>query len=135
MLEAGCSAARCALSCPPPPQPGHGSFPPCRPLPPCSNYAACIVQHPGPVPQLLHQAALDSGGRVRRGALDGCRLCYECGYFKPPAAHHCRSCGCCVVEMDHHCWWAPRQSAPPLNALCSDCRPRRASCPPGPAVA
>lgn len=41
----------------------------------CSNYAACILKHPGPVQQHLQRCALDSAGRVQRGALDACRYC------------------------------------------------------------
>ncbi|KAF9878641.1 dhhc zinc finger membrane protein [Colletotrichum karsti] len=33
------------------------------------------------------------------------RWCKKCSAPKPPRAHHCRSCGRCVVKMDHHCPW------------------------------
>lgn len=33
------------------------------------------------------------------------RFCKKCNCFKPPRAHHCRTCGRCVVKMDHHCPW------------------------------
>ncbi|KAI0262698.1 DHHC palmitoyltransferase-domain-containing protein [Gloeopeniophorella convolvens] len=33
------------------------------------------------------------------------RYCKRCHIVKPPRAHHCRSCGTCVLKFDHHCPW------------------------------
>lgn len=33
------------------------------------------------------------------------RFCHKCKIAKPDRAHHCRSCGRCVLKMDHHCPW------------------------------
>ncbi|GHJ89898.1 hypothetical protein NliqN6_6300 [Naganishia liquefaciens] len=33
------------------------------------------------------------------------RWCKECQGWKPPRCHHCRTCGVCVLKMDHHCIW------------------------------
>ena len=33
------------------------------------------------------------------------QFCSVCNGFKSPRAHHCRSCGRCVIKMDHHCPW------------------------------
>uniref|UniRef100_A0A0K0CU28 Palmitoyltransferase n=1 Tax=Angiostrongylus cantonensis TaxID=6313 RepID=A0A0K0CU28_ANGCA len=33
------------------------------------------------------------------------RYCYMCMSLKPDRAHHCSSCGRCVVKFDHHCPW------------------------------
>ncbi|ORY76253.1 DHHC palmitoyltransferase-domain-containing protein [Leucosporidium creatinivorum] len=33
------------------------------------------------------------------------RYCRKCATFKPDRAHHCSSCGYCVLKMDHHCPW------------------------------
>ncbi|CAI7775611.1 unnamed protein product [Closterium sp. NIES-53] len=39
------------------------------------------------------------------GSFDGWQLCRRCDppRAKPPGAHHCSSCGTCVMDMDHHC--------------------------------
>jgi palmitoyltransferase ZDHHC3/7/25 len=31
--------------------------------------------------------------------------CHKCSNFKPPRAHHCSTCGRCIIKMDHHCPW------------------------------
>lgn len=36
---------------------------------------------------------------------DCLQYCKECKGFKPPRAHHCSTCGRCVLWMDHHCPW------------------------------
>jgi len=33
------------------------------------------------------------------------RYCQKCRCVKPDRAHHCSSCGRCVLKMDHHCPW------------------------------
>ena len=33
------------------------------------------------------------------------RWCKQCQLPKPPRAHHCKSCGKCVLKLDHHCPW------------------------------
>ncbi|SMR48581.1 unnamed protein product [Zymoseptoria tritici ST99CH_1E4] len=33
------------------------------------------------------------------------RFCKKCQCIKPDRAHHCSSCGKCVLKMDHHCPW------------------------------
>ncbi|XP_006359314.1 protein S-acyltransferase 11 [Solanum tuberosum] len=40
---------------------------------------------------------------VTKGALENYRFCEYCAKPKSPRAHHCRSCGMCVLDMDHHC--------------------------------
>ncbi|KJH51495.1 DHHC zinc finger domain protein [Dictyocaulus viviparus] len=43
------------------------------------------------------QAECDQAGRNK--------YCYICMRLKPDRAHHCSSCGKCVVKFDHHCPW------------------------------
>ncbi|KAI0122919.1 DHHC zinc finger domain-containing protein [Xylariales sp. AK1849] len=33
------------------------------------------------------------------------RFCKKCQARKPDRAHHCSTCGRCVLKMDHHCPW------------------------------
>ena len=33
------------------------------------------------------------------------KKCSKCDCVKPPRAHHCSTCGRCVMGMDHHCPW------------------------------
>jgi palmitoyltransferase len=34
------------------------------------------------------------------------KTCSKCNNkWKPPRAHHCRTCKKCVFRMDHHCVW------------------------------
>lgn len=33
------------------------------------------------------------------------RYCKKCRTVKPDRAHHCSTCGKCVLKMDHHCPW------------------------------
>lgn len=40
---------------------------------------------------------------VGKGGLDNYTFCMYCSKPKSPRAHHCRSCGMCVLDMDHHC--------------------------------
>lgn len=40
---------------------------------------------------------------VDRGRLENYRFCDHCQKPKHPAAHHCRTCRACVMEMGHHC--------------------------------
>ncbi|KAK8522745.1 hypothetical protein V6N13_115704 [Hibiscus sabdariffa] len=40
---------------------------------------------------------------VGKGDLENYTFCHYCSKPKSPRAHHCRSCGSCVLDMDHHC--------------------------------
>ncbi|KAK0527722.1 palmitoyltransferase for Vac8p [Tilletia horrida] len=55
-------------------------------------------------------------GRVRSGSTSRmselmvkstgeARWCNKCSGPKPDRAHHCSTCGICVLRMDHHCPW------------------------------
>lgn len=40
---------------------------------------------------------------VEKGGLENYTYCAYCAKPKSPRTHHCRSCGMCVLDMDHHC--------------------------------
>jgi len=46
---------------------------------------------------------------VREEEVDGKQVvisfCKTCRIWKPPRAHHCRTCDNCILEFDHHCPW------------------------------
>ncbi|KAF8398744.1 hypothetical protein HHK36_014602 [Tetracentron sinense] len=40
---------------------------------------------------------------VEKAGLENYTYCSYCSKPKSPRAHHCRSCGMCILDMDHHC--------------------------------
>lgn len=40
---------------------------------------------------------------VGKGYLENYTFCHYCSKPKSPRTHHCRSCGKCILDMDHHC--------------------------------
>uniref|UniRef100_A0A803QNX0 S-acyltransferase n=1 Tax=Cannabis sativa TaxID=3483 RepID=A0A803QNX0_CANSA len=40
---------------------------------------------------------------VGKDHLENYTFCLYCSKPKSPRAHHCRSCGKCILDMDHHC--------------------------------
>ncbi|KAL0707326.1 hypothetical protein Bca4012_073752 [Brassica carinata] len=40
---------------------------------------------------------------VGNGTLNNYTFCHTCSKPKSPRTHHCRTCGMCVLDMDHHC--------------------------------
>lgn len=40
---------------------------------------------------------------VGKGRLEDYTFCHYCLKPKSPRTHHCRSCGMCILDMDHHC--------------------------------
>jgi hypothetical protein len=50
----------------------------------------------------VHTIFTDPGG-VPLHYVNEERICQKCERAKPPRAHHCSSCGRCILRMDHHC--------------------------------
>jgi hypothetical protein len=62
------------------------------------------------VERARREALASSSGKVYLGGLQvkntgDKRWCNKCDCEKPDRAHHCSSCGVCVLRMDHHCPW------------------------------
>lgn len=56
------------------------------------------------------QAAITDPGTIRTYEAPACvenpklcKICQDC--WKPPRAHHCKTCRRCIFRMDHHCPW------------------------------
>ncbi|GAX81415.1 hypothetical protein CEUSTIGMA_g8845.t1 [Chlamydomonas eustigma] len=68
------------------------------------NFASAVLHSPGSVKHCDSSLSrLKDGQPIPQGAFNNFLYCFECKFFKPPETHHCRMCGTCVVEMDHHC--------------------------------
>jgi hypothetical protein len=44
-------------------------------------------------------------GKDSRGRTVTLKACRTCHIYRPVRTSHCRDCGCCVMEFDHHCPW------------------------------
>eukprot|EP00249_Psilotum_nudum_P017694 c26445_g1_i1 orf=538-1428(+) len=71
------------------------------------SYTLAILRDPGSVPQAYLPEVEDSQTALHEVKRKGgdLRYCQKCGHYKPPRAHHCRTCKRCVLRMDHHCIW------------------------------
>lgn len=62
------------------------------------------------VERARREALASSSGKVYLSGLQvkntgDKRWCNKCDCEKPDRAHHCSSCGVCILRMDHHCPW------------------------------
>jgi palmitoyltransferase ZDHHC2/15/20 len=60
------------------------------------------------IPTYEHEDEADPAGMTTVTAKSSTgkpRYCKKCHTTKPDRAHHCSTCGRCVLKMDHHCPW------------------------------
>ncbi|CAO1619691.1 unnamed protein product [Parajaminaea phylloscopi] len=69
------------------------------------NYYLVVFTSPGDVPPDWEPDWDSIGGVEVKASTASPRYCKVCRSYKPPRAHHCRSCKRCVLRMDHHCPW------------------------------
>ncbi|CUS11048.1 unnamed protein product [Tuber aestivum] len=79
------------------------------------TYVRSIFTSPGSPPSTWTPVDIDldsadaEDGNAREEARSlvshGAKWCRKCNAYKPPRCHHCKTCGVCVVRMDHHCPW------------------------------
>lgn len=64
---------------------------------------------PGRIPPNWHDTILEAGSEAQQAASKAAaqsnRWCRRCEAYKPPRAHHCKTCQRCIMKMDHHCVW------------------------------
>ncbi|KAG6389244.1 hypothetical protein SASPL_150708 [Salvia splendens] len=67
----------------------------------CTLSSFCLSAfQPAGVPPIIIWGSYPAVGQ---GGLQNYAFCHYCSKPKSPLVHHCRSCGTCVLGMDHHC--------------------------------
>ncbi|KAM3419689.1 Palmitoyltransferase [Cercospora zeina] len=56
-------------------------------------------------PESINGLGSDAQQTASKAAAQSNRWCRRCEAFKPPRAHHCKTCKRCIMKMDHHCVW------------------------------
>ncbi|KAI0033963.1 zf-DHHC-domain-containing protein [Vararia minispora EC-137] len=70
------------------------------------NYWLCVTTNPGTVPDGWAPDTDALEGYEVKKLTGNPRYCRTCNKYKPPRAHHCKTCKQCVLRMaDHHCPW------------------------------
>ncbi|XP_064960394.1 probable protein S-acyltransferase 16 isoform X1 [Musa acuminata AAA Group] len=71
------------------------------------TYGIAVFKDPGRVPNSFSPDIEHSESPIHEIKRKGgdLRYCQKCSHYKPPRAHHCRTCKRCVLRMDHHCVW------------------------------
>ena len=74
-------------------------------------WRTCLTD-PGTIPKDWHESISgqesDAKQTASKAAAQSNRWCRRCEAFKPPRAHHCKTCKRCIMKMDHHCVWTGR---------------------------
>ncbi|KAL7408816.1 DHHC palmitoyltransferase-domain-containing protein [Mrakia frigida] len=68
------------------------------------SYYLCVTTEPGRVPDKWEPDPGREDMEVKK-LTGGPRYCSKCSAYKPPRAHHCKTCNRCILRMDHHCPW------------------------------
>jgi len=71
----------------------------------CLSHARCQFTQPGVVPKSLQAPPELSQLQQNKRYSRRMRPCKHCQIIKPKEAHHCSTCGRCIIRMDHHCPW------------------------------
>eukprot|EP00915_Cephaloidophora_sp_WS-2016_P003058 GHVH01004140.1.p1 GENE.GHVH01004140.1~~GHVH01004140.1.p1 ORF type:complete len:448 (+),score=38.99 GHVH01004140.1:143-1486(+) len=69
------------------------------------SHTKCMITNPGTVPLRCMSVGYPMPDETLLSEAEGMRFCYKCDGPKPPRAHHCSTCGRCILKMDHHCPW------------------------------
>ncbi|XP_038687214.1 protein S-acyltransferase 11-like isoform X1 [Tripterygium wilfordii] len=64
-----------------------------------STFSLAAFKCAGKPPSILWGSYLVVG----KGHLENYTFCHYCSKPKSPRTHHCRSCGMCILDVDHHC--------------------------------
>ncbi|KAJ9470032.1 putative protein S-acyltransferase 16 [Diplonema papillatum] len=68
-----------------------------------ASFISASITNPGSVSGMWNSVQPSLRCHEKRRRDRNHRYCRKCCSFKPDRAHHCDSCGQCVLKMDHHC--------------------------------
>ncbi|KXL46040.1 hypothetical protein M433DRAFT_108421 [Acidomyces richmondensis BFW] len=69
-------------------------------------YFRTCYTNPGKIPAHWQELVKANGNAQKVGQpIQKQRWCRKCEAYKPPRAHHCKTCKRCIMKMDHHCVW------------------------------